>query len=172
MLEFAGDESAVSGWRVLDRCARIVNDEGLALTQVEKAWKDLDHPRYHLGLENPIGDALLPPGAAGADRGQGLAGQDFQFGDMAAALELRHALGLGHVGVVVEGQDDGGHAVIAVELCYVRLELLPDVVVPGEEPLGIPAHQADLPVAEDGFRLERRELCEGLGSFLLEGGDP
>ena len=63
----------------------------------------MDDPRNDLGLERPVRDALLPPRAARAHGGQRLSLQKFNLGDVPAAFQLRHALGLGHVRVVVEG---------------------------------------------------------------------
>ena len=61
---------------------------------------------------------------------------------------------------------------VAVELGHVRVELLPDVVVPREEVLRVAPHQPDLPIAEGRPRPEGHVLSERVRGLLLEAGDP
>lgn len=152
--------------------ALVVDDQSLPGEQFEHLGKPLNHHADDFGLEGPVGDALVPPSAAGADGRERLTLQDLHGRDVATALDLRHGLRLGHVGVVVKSEDHRAGADSPVEFRDVAKELLVDVVLPGDEILGVAAHQPDLAVAEDRFGLEGHVLGEGLGGFLLEAGDP
>ena len=83
---------------------------------------------------------------------------------------LRHALGLGDVLVVVEGQDD--HVARLVKSKEVPRELPVDEVVPRLRLALRALHQPDLPVHEHGRRLERGLARERVRQVLLERAEP
>jgi len=97
---------------------------------------------------------------------------DRHGGQVPPPLQLRHALRLRDVAVVVEGQDHARHPAPPEVAREVPPELALDVVVPGQHLARDRAHQADLAVAEHRVRLEGRVLRKGVGHLLLEAGDP
>ena len=118
------------------------------------------------GLERPVGNALRPLLALWHHAWQLRLLAEGQCGRVLAALRLRHALGLGHVLVVVKRQD---HDVAPVEApLQVPRELPVYELVPRQRLPLESLHQLDLPVYEDGTRGERVARAERVRGFLLE----
>lgn len=149
----------------------VVDDEAPAGLEVEQErGQAQDHQVDDAPFEGPIRDALGPALALRHHARQLRVRRERDGGDVAAPLELCHALGGGHVLVVVKGQHD--HVAHLEDALQVPGKLPKDEVVPGLR-LGLHAlHQADLAVHERGGGRERALLRERVRQLFLERAEP
>ena len=155
---------------VLHRLLVVDDQPALRSARQEDGGQPQDHQVDHAGLERPVRDALDPALAVRHHARQLRVRRERDGRDVPPALDLGHALGRGHVLVVVEGEHH--HVAHVVYALQVPRELPEYEVVP-REGLGLHAlHQADLAVHERRGRIERALFRERVRELFLERAKP